>query len=78
MTPPLVLQPAPRCRLFVLQPSPFCNLDCSYCYLPNRSDKTRMGEETLRRAFQRLLRVSPSAYREAFARAPEAPLEVHA
>jgi transcriptional regulator GlxA family with amidase domain len=33
--------------------------------------------ETLRRAFQRLLRVSPSAYREAFARAPEAPMEAH-
>jgi transcriptional regulator GlxA family with amidase domain len=34
--------------------------------------------ETLRRAFQRLLRVSPSAYREAFARTGSLPREVHA
>lgn len=25
--------------LLVLQATPYCNLDCTYCYLPNRSDK---------------------------------------
>ncbi len=44
-----------RCRLFILQPSPFCNLDCDYCYLPDRGNKARMDEPTLVRAFQRLL-----------------------
>lgn len=30
----------------VLQPTPFCNLDCRYCYLPNRSDSSRMHPDT--------------------------------
>lgn len=51
--------PAPgasyRCRLFIVQPSPFCNLDCSYCYLPDRGNKARMDERTLVRAFERLV-----------------------
>lgn len=34
-------------ELLVLQPTPFCNLDCSYCYLPDRSLKARMSRETL-------------------------------
>jgi uncharacterized protein len=33
--------------LLVIQPTPFCNLDCSYCYLPNRASKTRMTPETI-------------------------------
>jgi uncharacterized protein len=33
--------------LLVLQATPFCNLDCSYCYLPNRSDRSRMSPATL-------------------------------
>jgi uncharacterized protein len=45
---------AERCHLFVVQPSPFCNLDCDYCYLPDRGNKARMSEETLRKAFERL------------------------
>ena len=40
----------------VLQPTPFCNLDCSYCYLPNRDDRRRMAPATavlaLRRVFE--------------------------
>lgn len=34
--------------LLILQPTPFCNLDCSYCYLPFRSDRSRMTLETVR------------------------------
>ncbi len=34
-------------ELLVVQPTPFCNLDCSYCYLPDRGNRQRMTEETL-------------------------------
>jgi uncharacterized protein len=36
-------------ELLVVQPTPFCNLDCSYCYLPNRTDTRRMSPATLDR-----------------------------
>jgi len=32
-------------ELLILQPTPFCNLDCSYCYLPDRSNRARMSHE---------------------------------
>ncbi len=38
--------------LLVIQPTPFCNIDCDYCYLPTRNDKSRMHMETLRAALQ--------------------------
>jgi uncharacterized protein len=41
-----------RIEMLVLQATPFCNLDCSYCYLPDRSSKTRMSEATLARTFE--------------------------
>jgi uncharacterized protein len=34
-------------RQVVVQPTPFCNLDCRYCYLPNRSDPSVMDFRTL-------------------------------
>ncbi|HEX5846157.1 MAG TPA: cyclophane-forming radical SAM/SPASM peptide maturase GrrM/OscB [Rhodoplanes sp.] len=37
----------PRLRLLVLQPTPFCNIDCSYCYLPDRAVRARMSLATL-------------------------------
>jgi uncharacterized protein len=33
--------------LLVVQPSPFCNINCSYCYLADRSNKKRMTAETV-------------------------------
>ena len=33
-------------KQLVLQPTPFCNLDCSYCYLPDRNNRHRMKVET--------------------------------
>ncbi|MHB8692846.1 MAG: cyclophane-forming radical SAM/SPASM peptide maturase GrrM/OscB [Solirubrobacteraceae bacterium] len=33
--------------LLVVQPTPFCNIDCSYCYLPDRGNSSRMTLETL-------------------------------
>jgi uncharacterized protein len=43
-----------RLELLVVQPTPFCNLDCSYCYLPDRDDKRRIRDETLEKLFQRV------------------------
>jgi uncharacterized protein len=44
--------------LLVVQPTPFCNIDCSYCYLSNRSDTTRMDVATVK-AVARFLRGMP-------------------
>ncbi len=33
--------------LLIFQGTPFCNLDCSYCYLPGRSNRARMSIETI-------------------------------
>lgn len=41
--------------LAVVQPTPFCNIDCRYCYLPERLDKRRMTSETLDKVFGFLL-----------------------
>jgi uncharacterized protein len=38
-------------ELLVIQPTPFCNLDCSYCYLPDRLDKRKITLETLEQIF---------------------------
>jgi len=37
----------PRIQLLVVQPTPFCNIDCRYCYLPDRANKAVVAEETL-------------------------------
>src|SRR5262245_19715412 len=39
-------------ELLVLQPTPFCNIDCSYCYLPGRQSIRRMSAETLEHTFR--------------------------
>ncbi|MHB8267444.1 MAG: cyclophane-forming radical SAM/SPASM peptide maturase GrrM/OscB [Bradyrhizobium sp.] len=41
--------------MLVLQPTPFCNIDCKYCYLSNRSAKGQMSIETIRSVFSNLL-----------------------
>ncbi|MBI4366201.1 MAG: GRRM system radical SAM/SPASM domain protein [Deltaproteobacteria bacterium] len=46
--------PRPSIEMLVLQSTPFCNLDCSYCYLPNRASKRQMSEATLERTFERV------------------------
>ena len=37
----------PRINLLVIQPTPFCNIDCRYCYLPNRRSKAVVERSTL-------------------------------
>lgn len=44
----------PRTRLLIIQPTPFCNINCSYCYLPNRSSKTVIEYPTLWNLFSQL------------------------
>lgn len=41
-------------RLLILQPTPFCNINCDYCYLPQRDDPARMDLDTVRLAARRL------------------------
>ena len=48
------LVPAGALQLLILQPTPFCNIDCDYCYLPNRDSKERMSDAVLRAALQRV------------------------
>lgn len=41
--------------LVVLQPTSFCNLDCSYCYVPGRRDAAKMSETVLDAVFSKTL-----------------------
>ena len=34
-------------QLLVIQPTPYCNLDCDYCYLPDRDDRRRLDPALL-------------------------------
>jgi uncharacterized protein len=49
-----VADPRPSIEMLVLQSTPFCNLDCSYCYLPDRASKQQMSPATLERTFERV------------------------
>jgi uncharacterized protein len=44
----------PMIRIVVVQPTPFCNIDCRYCYLPQRTDKTVMPQSTVETLFERV------------------------
>ena len=48
MRPPVAA--AGPLELLVLQPTPFCNINCSYCYLPDRQSTKKMSPGTLRQA----------------------------
>jgi len=39
-------------ELLVVQPTPFCNIDCSYCYLPDRQSTRRMSADVLDQTFR--------------------------
>ena len=38
-------------ELLVVQPTPFCNIDCSYCYLPDRRNTRKITAEILEQIF---------------------------
>lgn len=44
----------PEVGMVVVQPTGFCNIDCTYCYLPNRNDKHVMAQSTVTRLFGEL------------------------
>ena len=48
------MQPDPIIETVVIQPTPFCNIACSYCYLPHRNDRSVMSDATLQAAFERV------------------------
>ena len=47
--------PAAGVELLIMQPSPFCNLDCDYCYLPDRASHNRMSMPVFKQAIERLI-----------------------
>ena len=38
--------------MIIIQATPFCNVNCRYCYLPNRSSTKRIDNRTLKRTFE--------------------------
>jgi len=44
----------PRIELLVIQPTPFCNINCTYCYLPDRSSKAVVSVQTLVNLFSQV------------------------
>jgi len=44
----------PRIELLVIQPTPFCNIDCRYCYLPDRNSKAVVSSKTLANLFSQV------------------------
>ncbi|CAL1518961.1 cyclophane-forming radical SAM/SPASM peptide maturase GrrM/OscB [Chitinophaga sp. MM2321] len=41
--------------LVVIQPTPFCNINCSYCYLPQRNNTKRISETVVNRVVSSLI-----------------------
>jgi len=45
---------APQIDIVVLQPTAFCNINCAYCYLPDRNNKHVLEQSTVTRLFSEL------------------------
>lgn len=41
-----------KTQLVIIQPTSFCNINCSYCYLPHRAVTRRISAETLSQIFK--------------------------
>jgi len=44
--------------LVVIQPTSFCNLDCDYCYLPNRQQRNQLSLDLIEPIFKRVFESS--------------------
>lgn len=42
--------------LLILQPTPYCNINCDYCYLPDRSNSKKMSADVIDRAIDLVLK----------------------
>src|SRR5260221_5954637 len=42
-------------RLLVLQSTPFCNIDCTYCYLPDRRNKAKLPTQVVEALARKLV-----------------------
>ena len=51
---PSPLEAAPRLETVVVQPTPFCNINCTYCYLPQRDAKSVMQQSTITTLFEKI------------------------
>ncbi|NDH64428.1 MAG: radical SAM protein, partial [Alphaproteobacteria bacterium] len=40
--------------MVIIQPTPFCNINCSYCYLPDRGNKHVIAQSTVTKLFTEL------------------------
>ena len=45
---------SPSIGVVVIQPTPFCNISCTYCYLPDRDVKSVISQSTVRELFQKV------------------------
>lgn len=52
-------------ELLIFQGTPFCNIDCKYCYLPDRLNTSKMSLDIVRGAVKKL--VAEEVIREDFA-----------
>ena len=43
-------------ELLILQPTPFCNINCDYCYLPDRSNPKKMPGEVIDSTIELVMR----------------------
>lgn len=48
-------------RLLIMQPTAFCNIDCLYCYLPDRNNKATMQLRTARQAAEFIFKAGLAA-----------------
>ena len=49
-----MLDSVPLLETVVVQPTPFCNINCRYCYLPDRNNKSQMTQNTVAALFEKV------------------------
>ncbi len=54
MPQPTPIDAVPVIETVVVQPTPFCNINCSYCYLPQRDVKTVIQQSTIATLFAKI------------------------
>ncbi|MFF3332207.1 cyclophane-forming radical SAM/SPASM peptide maturase GrrM/OscB [Streptomyces sp. NPDC002888] len=53
----------PEIRLAILQPTSLCNLNCTYCYVPDRRNAALMSDEVLEAAASFVFEAAPESQR---------------